>query len=616
MTLSPFIPINPDETLISWATRLAAIHAGETLVPFLRDIGLHPEDMVTGRDVAISRLAEVTGATPGDLLKQTIRTLEWRKYDLRGERFETEFLKGSFVSCCPACLLDDDQTGSSALTRRGRLVWRLRPVRTCPVHGISLLDRPYDDWSDRFHQMGVVFHETGPSLRSLTDLQVKREVSPLQKYVTDRLSGAVGPAWLDGQGIELGARATEMLRVALEFGRKPDLNKMMADDWDRAGRVGFEFTKRGEEGIRGALGEVQRRAWFEEKISGQSGPQMIFGRLYQWLSFSRNAKEVGPIREVIRQHILETMYVAPGTKLLGEEVIESRKHTLNSLAAKSGVHRKTLQGALALAGLIPEKTSKGGEVIFDAEEGERVVGKIRDAVTQRHLPAYMNATRGQVVSLIEGGFLKRKMDGGSRARFSSSISKKDIQAFLNSISRNAKVVDVLPAGVWPINTATQKARVTTDEVIKLLQANTLGRVFRITGEQGYLSIHVDPEEIKGHFVRDPETVPLGSSAVAKKLGTIQPVVNRLAAAGLISSVAPNGRAEALKTVRVLPRSLRQFEETYVLLMQLRKEVGVHHRAINKALKRLGVKPVADPAVLKVTLFRRADIPPEFYNGIF
>lgn len=332
MILSPFVPINPDETLISWATRLAAIHVGETLVPFLRDIGLHPDEMLTGSDIAITRLAEVTGADPDDLRRQTIQTLEWRRYDLRGERFETEFMTGASVSCCPARLLDDDEKGGSVLLRRGRLAWRLRPVRTCPIHRIALLDRTYIDWSDRFHQMGVVFPEAGPSLRALADEQVRRDVSPLQTYVTDRLDGKTGPAWLDGQGIELGARASEMLGLALEFGRKPNLRQMTADEWDKAGRAGFEFTSLGEEGIREALGEVQRRVWFDERISGQSGPQMVFGRIYQWLNFSKNRKEVGPIRQVVREHILDTMYVVPGTKLMGEEVVAARKHTVGSLS--------------------------------------------------------------------------------------------------------------------------------------------------------------------------------------------------------------------------------------------------------------------------------------------
>lgn len=616
MILSPFVPINSDETLMSWATRLAAIHAGETLVPFLRDIGIDPTKMFVGSDGVIGRLADVTGADPDDLRRQTIQTLEWRRYDLRGERFETEFMKGSFVSCCPACLLDDDEEGQSVLMRRGKLVWRLRPVRTCPIHRIALLDRPYVEWSDRFHQMGLVFPEAGPSLRALADARVRREVSPLQTYVTNRLDGKTGPAWLDGQGIELGVRASEMLGIALEFGRKTNLRKMTADDWDRAGTVGFEFTQLGESGVREALGEVQRRAWFEERIPSQAGPQMVFGRLYQWLHSSKNQKEVGPIRDIVRQHILDTMYVAKGTTLMGMDVMASRKHTVASLAKLSGVHPKTLRNALALAGLIPDRSVTGGEALFDAEEGLRVVDELADAVTQLHLPAYMKATRGQVVTLIEGGFLKRMMDGGSHARPSASVSKREVHAFLKSISRNVQVVDVLPAGVWPINKATQKAKVSTNAVIRLLRNGALRNVYRANGEEGYLSIHVDPEEIKQHFVLDPETVPLGSCAVAKKLGTVQPVVNKLVAAGLISSVAPSGRSEALKTVRVMPSSLRKFQETYVSLMQLRQEMGVHHRIINNALRRLGVEPVADPAILKVTLFRRADIPPNFYDGKF
>lgn len=616
MKLTPFVPISHDETLMSWAARLAAVHTGETLVPFLRDIGLHPDEMLTGSDVAITRLAEVTGADPDDLRRQTIQTLEWRRYDLRGERFETEFMTGASVSCCPACLLDDDDEERSVLLRRGRLAWRLRPVRTCPIHGIALLDRPYVDWSDRFHQMGVVFPEAGPPLRALADAQVRRDVSPLQTYVTDRLEGKTGPAWLDGQVIELGARASEMLGLALEFGRKPHLRRMTADDWDRAGKAGFEFARRGEEGIREALGEVQRRAWFDERIPGQSGPQMVFGRIYQWLNFSKNRKEVGPIRNIVRQHILDTMYVAPGTMLMGTEVTATRKHNVGSLSKLSRVHPKTLRNALALAGLISDRSVIGGEALFDAEEGLRVVEDLADSVTQLHLPAYMNASRGQVVLLIAGGFLKRKMDAGSSARASSSISKREVRAFLDSISRDVQVVDVLPAGVWPINKATQKAKVSTDEVIRLLQNGALKHVYRVRGEEGYLSIRVDPEEIKGHFVRDPETTPLGVGAAAKALGTSEPAVRSLALGGLIEIVAPCAGDAQMRFIKISPEAVRRFQKSYVSLMQLGQELGLHHLTLKNALRNLGIKPIADPAALKVTLFRRADIPIEFYDGKF
>lgn len=615
MTLRPFVPIVSDETLASWAARLAAVHGGETLIPFLTDIGIPPAEMLKGSHFAVTRLADVTGADPDDLRRQTIRTIEWRKHELRGERFEPEFLKGSLISFCPACLLDDDSAGPWLNYRRSRLMWRLRAVRTCAVHGCLLVTRRNTNWSDRFYQMALVVPETGRALSALAEDIARREVSALQKYITDRLEGVPGPEWLDGQNIEQVVRTTEMLGVGLAFGRRPDLIGMSSGDWDHAGQVGFEFTKRGEEGVRAALDEMQRRAWFQEKVPAHSGPQMIFGPLYSWLRFSTSAKDSGPIRQILRQHIIETMPIASGTVLLGEVVRKARVHSVRSLSRQSGVHPKTLRNALTLAGLLPESEGKPEFQTFDAAAGEAVVNQIREAIPQTQLPAYMNATRGQVITLMQSGILAKIVDGGSGTKLAAAVSKTKVDAFLASIARDAQEVADLPALVLPINEATQKARVTTDQVIKLLQRGALGRVYRREGEQGYLAIHVDPEEVKGHFVRDPETMPLGSSAIAKALGTSQPVVNKLVAAGFIPNVDPNGAAEALLSVRVLPEALRSFQETYVSLMQLGREIGVHYRALNNALRRLGVKPVSDPSLLGITLFRRADIPPAVYEGL-
>lgn len=48
MALTPFIPLDPDESALSWATRLAATHSGETLVPFLNDIGVKLDALLMG----------------------------------------------------------------------------------------------------------------------------------------------------------------------------------------------------------------------------------------------------------------------------------------------------------------------------------------------------------------------------------------------------------------------------------------------------------------------------------------------------------------------------------------------------------------------------------------
>lgn len=139
---------------------------------------------------------------------------------------------------------------------------------------------------------------------------------------------------------------------------------------------------------------------------GQAGPQMIFGRLYQWLNGSKNEKEVGPIREVLRRHILDTMSVTPGGRLLGEEVRTTKMHSVASLSAQSGFHHKTLRNALALAGLVPKKAGMAGTPMFDAAAGEALVKQLCDAIPQTQLPGYMNATRGQVFTLMKSGILE------------------------------------------------------------------------------------------------------------------------------------------------------------------------------------------------------------------
>lgn len=614
MMLRPHLPIEPDESMMSWATRLAAVHAGETLIPFLRDICLHPDEMLKGSLLAVARLAEVTGADPNDIRHQSIRTLEWRRYDLRGELFEAEFLKGSVTSFCPACLLDDDCAGPSMTHRRGRLMWRLRPVRTCAVHGTSLIDRHYVDWSDRFHQMGVVVPETGKALEALVEAGGHREVSPLQKYVTERLNGARGPAWLDGQSIEQGARATEILGVALVFGRKLNLNKMSAHDWERAAIAGFEFTESGEEGVRAALSELQHRAWFQEKVAGNSGPQMIFGRLYQWLNFSKNEKDVGPIRQILRQHIMETMSVAAGTRLLGDEVRKNTMHSVASLSSKSGVHPKTLRNALALTGLVPKDAGTRGHHVFDASAGEALVEQLRGAIPQTRLPAYMNATRGQVVTLMQSGILEKIVGGGSGTRLAAAVAKATVDAFLDSIARDAREVADLPALVVPINKAAIKSRVTTERIIDLLRGRCLENVFRLRGTSGYLAIHVDPTEIKGHFVTDPEDRLMSMSAVAKAIGTSNLVVRNLVSTShgepllIAASFSPGG------VPKVRPQELRRFLKTYVTLVRLCRERGIHHFPLKRALRRIGVKPVRDPKLLKISLYRRAEIPADLDEG--
>ena len=55
--LFPNFPFDPIETPQSYAARLAWLHTGGTLLPFLQDIGIKPADLMGNDTGAIAALA-------------------------------------------------------------------------------------------------------------------------------------------------------------------------------------------------------------------------------------------------------------------------------------------------------------------------------------------------------------------------------------------------------------------------------------------------------------------------------------------------------------------------------------------------------------------------------
>lgn len=156
-------------------------------------------------------------------------------------------------------------------------------------------------------------------------------------------------SWMDSQPIDLANRSTEMLRACVEFGAHTAFSKLNEDNWDHAAKVGYEFTSRGEKGIRNGLRYLLNSS---EKNQSQSGPQGTFGGLFHWVQAERGVKHIGPFKEVFREFILDNVRVELGTLLFGSVVDQARVHSVASLARKYALHPKTVRSALTKSGLL------------------------------------------------------------------------------------------------------------------------------------------------------------------------------------------------------------------------------------------------------------------------
>ncbi|MEP2984617.1 MAG: TniQ family protein [Sulfitobacter sp.] len=604
--LTPHLAHDPVESPMGFAARLAAFHTGGRTGPFLRDIGVSLPGLARGQAQDIQRLAERTGIDAEALEANAARGLDRRHFDLRGEHVSAEMFSSPFTVFCPACLRGDDlASGGKQAMRRHRWIWQLGVVRTCPDHGLPLMRRKAAFSGDRYHELAIMVPETGDRLEALIAPLTARSVSPLQNYVLDRLAGKTVASWLDGEGLDQAVRASEMLGILVAFGPTPNLNKLTDDDWDRAGAVGYIYSSQGEAGIRQALFEVQARANYG---GSNPGPQHVFGRLYQWLSRSRAKKDLGDIKRILREHILDTMEVAAGSVVLGEELADRRLHTCATLARETGLDPRTLRGVLAARSLIPEDAPLGSNHVFDAELGRKVARSMWRLVPVAGLPKKLGCTRPMAEQLVAERILTPIVSEVSHApgRMKKAIDAEEVDGLLKRFQSEANSVRNLPVGLVDIATAAMKSKAPAVEIVHLILGGFLSNVVRLDGMDGFEGIHVDPAETKLVV-----SGVMDGLSPAEAFGQMRvPIASgwELVKEGLMPVVEIPSKRDDHVIYRFRPEDVDAFLGEFTTEAWIGNALEMSLADLKPEMKGAGVKPFLRKAEIGIRIFRRCDLP--------
>jgi hypothetical protein len=611
--LRPHLPFQTDETPVSFAVRLAAFHTRGRVLPFLNDLGIPVLDLIAAKRPALQRLSEASGVPLDTLRLNAIERRGVRDLSLRGEAFTKELLVGTRTRFCPLCLAQDDARGPSpAAQRRHRLMWRLRATRVCPVHGITLLDRSQRRWLDKAHELAVLVPERGAQIARLAEgLAPIPEPSPLQAYLSHRLDGRRRSDWLDGQGIEQAVLATDMLGAVLTFGPDVSIASLALADWDRASRAGFEFTSRGEPGLREAFDLLLKE---NSPSRGAATPGKVFGTLYHRLSQS-SGKDVGPIRPLLRAFIFETMAVPAGVAILGDRLPRRRLHTVASLAKDHSLDSRTLRHLLVAEGLVRPDLPPAQDVAFDAAAGARLAQRAKDPIAIAQLREALGCTRPQAQQLVAAGLLRPLVTEPAHARgaLRHSVPRTEVDRFLDRLRTVCPEVTEVPPSFIPIAKAAERwKRGAADIMARLLDGEIPGAV-RGTGETGLAAVRLPPDGLpKATNTAGPDTMGLTQLCLELRLSHAE--ARRLLALRPAAPILPHTVIGTTKSSRRLPKlmfhrqDIEAFNRDYATLSTLCRETGRHHQTVMRALTQAGVRPVADPKVLGFTLFRRSDIP--------
>ena len=610
MALLPFLPSIPGESLTSYLNRVAQAHFCLGLYPFLEMIELPRQALMAPRIETLSRLSDLLGLSVDELGRMTFQAKPGRMRIIAGEAVHPEFTAMTTTSFCPQCLLDDSAPNSpSQGIRVGRVSWQIEPLRACSIHDVVLVRYPVRIFSEGLQVMADV----APSDDELNRLAASAtHVSPsgLQCYIENRLRGRKGPAWLDSQPLDLAARACEMLGVILTSSGQSGLRSIGASAWHNAGDAGFHVASKGADGIRASLEQYVACIPENER---RGGPQHALGHLYKWLQFNRNAKPFGPIRDVVREFILDVFPIPVNTELFGERVDRQRVHSAYSLSKMSTLHVKTIARAVVLAGLADGDPSRvQAHLVFDAVEGEALARRLETALTGAELERYLNCNRVQVQQLVRGGVIPRIIDGNAAVGALKGVALADADAFLERLLAQATLVEIASPEVVDLVTAATIARWPVVDIVNGLLSGIFNRVEMVEPALKFKGVLVDPEEVRMMLSRNKAAGRVGIEEAAALIGMTLQGVNALlklprddGSPFIKTHEEKNAKG---KTVRLFDRAeILAFRRGHTSLKEIAKASECSLKTMKLKMDAQGALPLTPRREIGSIWYRRCDV---------
>jgi hypothetical protein len=483
MSIWPSLAFDAEESLLSYADRLSVLHTGRGMERLVKDFGVNTEHFASGREEAVLAFAEAAGLQVEDAQRTSVRVFP-RGASFRGEPISKAFLSPRAARYCPACLEEDGEHTE----RRFRLLWGFRHVARCDRHSIWLLDAPCKDETNL--RLAIGNDRLDPP---------RAAVSETPEYLTwlrARVTGGAsfGNCWMDDQTLEQVLAASEMLGGILQHRHKVVLSRLSPAQTEEATDIGFSIYSEGPEAIEEALDTIRKTS---PATAVQAGPLAYYGKLFDWLDRRSNAIDPGPIRDILRDHIVKHSAVDPGTTVLGVEITERRFHTLYSLSSAVGIERPRLARLLKKLGEIPTNSTEveTGNMVFEVDKTVPLIEAFTTAIPLRDVPDYLGASKRQVEILYRAGIIQPLVPRKERGAVRNVVfGRTQLDDFLKRIS-DLPILDETDEEIFhQISYACQRgAGQFEDILISILDGLTLG--VRHPGKSGVSAIYVDVKSL-------------------------------------------------------------------------------------------------------------------------
>ncbi|PVH27707.1 TniQ family protein [Pararhodobacter oceanensis] len=582
MLMPHSVTLHDDETALSFGSRLAAVNQLPSLSELLKDFQFTITDILNGDPTTLAGLAELGGVEATRLSNRAFRPLDSSSYRIAGSTVEKRHLYLRRNRICPACFRADlggQMSASAMVNAYARVLWSFSSARTCPIHHLFLVAPPEEDLMYEFAS------SWSPWLLEIADGELD-DPSPaeaqFERHLSDRLAGNATKSWLMEFSLGALGAACEMMGISLLFGKQVGIRDMTSRDLAVATDSGFALLAEGPQAV---------VAYFEtlhsEKGSPQDKPQARYGRIYEWMTRgSGKGDAYAPLRDLFRQHILETWPLDAGVMVLGYRLPERRLHSIRTASQTHGLHPKRLRRLLTDAGLLAESDRPDFEALFSAPAAQTFLEQASGSVGYAEAQRRLGMTRTQMERLIAGGQLKPG-EGGDKARprfTEAAISQWT--SFFNSFPCAPQHHTLTSVTETVSNLGS-----TTTDVLNLITQQQLREVFRDSRKQGLSAILIRKGEVAQRLKAvQGRRLSTSISAVSKDAGISTDFLQQLADAGCFGLVqATETRSHHQPETRIPDDEFALFNAQYVSRRYLSRS-GRSPIAIKRKLDDAGIEP--------------------------
>lgn len=599
MTLALTVIQGDLEPPTSFVSRLAARNGCDTAATFCADMGLDIAAIIRGADAEIDRLADLAGADAARLKAHAVRATGRQAFGLGADALTVRSLSRARVRVCPACVLEQAEAHHGLAPRW--LPWKLLSLRTCPQHGLPLLDLPGERHTLRGHDFAPQVLRHADLIRDAAAQGQRREASPFEAWLIDRVRhGPAATQWIDGFALHVACRASELLGLLIDQGSEARWGQQTEAMLHISAQTGFDVLRRGPEAFRAAL-----EAFVPRFRGTETSYLRAFGFFYVWIAQSPHDTELAELRRVLRGFILDRFPVAEGVLLLGAPAPQSRYFTIHSARTRMGLGVKRLGNLLVARGLAERDPVTGDAIPHGFIERSVLEGvkKELDGLTfERDAARRLGLCVELFRKLAQQGLIPRRLDPCFRKH---QYDLAFLDHFTRTILQDAPVVARVAPGQALLIRAAQRVKADLQLLIGLVRDGHVRCRGVLDGKAGIAGAIIDVAEMKAALPQ-LEEVGTAQNVLYRDLGVTYATMRYLIDNGFLNVVrrrSPQTRV----TVPIIPQvSIDAFLKEYVPVGLLADELGHPAGALTLKLRAAGFVPLAMPAGHS-PIFRRKDV---------